>query len=376
MLPFRRRTLDIYIAKTFIVAYAVCAVSFIGLYVTIEAFAKLDRFLKQEGALPVILWRYYLAMIPTIYTNYMGPVLTSAAGLFTVTLFNRYNELDAAKAHGMSVYRFLGVIFILAGLLTGFTFYLQEKVLPAHRGPIRTALAFSKGKPLEPDPFFDAEHGLSIRVRRYETTSQVATGVEIWERYPDLDPKKHVYAKQMEWMPAAPGDEQNGVWQLHQVSVQRWDELGTLVINDDETGIDKLCSSFPKQMLETTLRPIDLESSDLDISYLSWTELKRQFQRQPYHKHLAVKLHHHFALPLAHILLLLLALPVVLKLGNRSILVGVAISVLICGTFFLLSSICMSIAQDSSFLSPVLAAWLPVMLFGALGITLFDQLRT
>jgi lipopolysaccharide export LptBFGC system permease protein LptF len=53
-----------------------------------------------------------------------------------------------------------------------------------------------------------------------------------------------------------------------------------------------------------------------------------------------------------------------------------AISFVICALYYLVSSICMNIANQSEGLSPILAAWLPVMLFGALGMTLFDHLPT
>jgi lipopolysaccharide export LptBFGC system permease protein LptF len=123
--------------------------------------------------------------------------------------------------------------------------------------------------------------------------------------------------------------------------------------------------------------PIDLESSDVEISYLSWHDLKTQYQRQPYHRHLAVKLHHHFAFPLSHIVLLLLGLPFVLGLGTKSGFLSIAVSFGICALFFVVSSICMSVANHpSEILSPILAAWLPVMLFGSIGITFFERLAT
>ncbi|MCZ6792917.1 MAG: LptF/LptG family permease [Planctomycetota bacterium] len=373
---FRLLTIDLYVSRTFLVSYAICAVSFVGLFVSIEAFAKLDRFLKQDSPLLVTLWRYHLAMIPTVFVHYIGPVLTAAAGMFTVTLLNRHNELTAVKAAGVSMYRILAPIFVIAALLTGFTFILQEDILPHFRGAIRTALAFSKARPLEPDPFLDDQYAQSIKVKQYSTTRRIGTAVEVLQSYPDMLPKTHIDARQLVWVPTGGHDGSEGYWELHHGSIQRWNENGGLITNENAEKFEKLKKVFKRRRLETSLRPIDLETSDLDISYLSWHELKTQYQRQKYHRHLAVKLHQHFAFPLAHILLLLLALPIVLKLESRSILLGVAVSVVIGAAFYFLSSICLSIAHHSEFFSPVLAAWLPVMLFGSLGITLFDGLPT
>ena len=122
--------------------------------------------------------------------------------------------------------------------------------------------------------------------------------------------------------------------------------------------------------------PIDLESSDQDIAYLSWGELKTQLKRQPSQRHLEVKLHHHVAFPLAHLFLPALAIPLVLGSGTRNILLAVAMGVLLCAGFYLLSSLSMSTALHSSHFSPLLSTWLPVLFFGALGVTMIAHMKT
>jgi lipopolysaccharide export LptBFGC system permease protein LptF len=74
--------------------------------------------------------------------------------------------------------------------------------------------------------------------------------------------------------------------------------------------------------------------------------------------------------------LLFLGIPFVLNLRNRSGFLSLAMSFGICALFYLVSSICMNIANQSEVLDPILAAWLPIMLFGSVGITMFDHLPT
>ena len=373
--PWPLKTIDLYVARVFLLSWIACAVSFIGLFVIIEAFAKLDRFLKQEGSFFGSVFRYYGAMVPTIYTNYMGPILTSAAALFAVTLLHRHNEVQALKSAGVSVYRILAPIFVFAALFVGLTFWLQEVVLPNNRESIRSALAISKSKPLEPEAYYDSENGLHIQVGQYSTTRKLGSRVKVSQRHEMNDKAKmQIDANQMEWVADSPGDEENGQWLLHDGSIQRWDEAGNLVINSNARNFERLKAFFPAMKLETTLRPIDLETSNKDISYLSWSQLRAQFKRQDYHRHLAVKVHHHFAFPMAHLLLLFLSLPFVLKLQNRSVFLGMAAAFLIGAAFYLVSSVCASIAIEGNYFSPTFAAWLPVMLFGALGLTLFDRM--
>jgi len=372
----RVRTLDLYTIRLFAFAYGVCAVSFMGLFILIETFAKLDRFLRPGTSLLSALSQYFVAMIPTVYVSFMGPVLTLAAAMFTLTALLRQNELTPAKAAGISVYRMLLPIFALAGLLALLTFYLQDRVIPEFKDPIRSALAISRARPLNPPPYFDTENGYLIRVSEYSTTRKIAQGVEVSERYADGKAKRQIDANKMEWVPQDPKNDSDGYWRLHDGSVQRWDDQGNLVVNASASEFQRLKAVFSKRTLQTSLRPIDLEASDVEISYLSSHDLRTQYQRQPYHSHLAVKLHHHFAFPFSHIILLLLGIPFVLHFQSRNVFVSLLCCFAICALFFLVSSISMSIANHSDIFSPILAAWLPVMLFGALGITLFDHLPT
>lgn len=368
--------MDIYVSRQFLAAYAVCLVSFMGLFILIEAFAKLERFLSQDTPLIVALLKYHVAMVPTVYANYLGPILTLAAGMFTMTHMNRRNELAPLKAAGVSVYRVMVPIFLLAILLMGFSFYLKDSVIPRFKDPIRAALALSRSKPLTPPPYFDRNHGYYIKVHEYSTTRKIGQGVEVSTLHPNGKISMQIDANSMEWVPAGSPDSDEGIWLLREGSIQRWDDMGNLVLNVAATRFERLKEPFKRRELDTSLRPIDLEASDLDISYLSWRDLRRQYERQPYHKHLAVKLHQHFAFPLAHVILLFLGLPFVLNIGSKSTFLSIAMSFLICALFYFTCTVCMNVSNQSDLLSPILAAWLPVMLFGSVGITMFDHLPT
>ena len=372
----RIKTVDLYVVRLFLASYLACFIIFAGFFIAIEFSFKFDRFMREDENIFSTLLKYNLAMIPTVFTNFMGPILTSAAGLFTVTLLNRNNEIQALKTNGMSTYRLLLPIFAMSFLLIGLTFYLQEVVLPGQRNSIRTALAISKSKLLEPETYYDSTNGLQIEVGQYSTTAQLGSMVKILELHQNAKAKRHLSAKRIEWMRTGPPGSEEGHWNLYEGSIQNWNNRGNLVLNNSSSGGERLKKEFAQRKLETTMRPIDLEASNREISYLSWKQLRSQFKRQSYHRHLAVKLHHHFAFPLAHILLLFLGLPFVLKLENRSIFLGLVASFLIGAAFYLVTSVCASIAIDGNYFSPTLAAWFPIMLFGALGLTLFDSIPT
>ena len=82
-------------------------------------------------------------------------------------------------------------------------------------------------------------------------------------------------------------------------------------------------------------------------------------------------MHTRFAFPIANVVLLLLGIPFIMRRGNHSVLIGVGVAILISAAYLLVSTICADLG-NKDILPAELAAWLPVLFFGALGLVLFD----
>ena len=89
---------------------------------------------------------------------------------------------------------------------------------------------------------------------------------------------------------------------------------------------------------------------------------------------LGVKLHRRFAFPLANFILLLLGLPFVMRSESQSIILGLSMALAL-GTGYLIFTVICAHLGNVGGLNPMLSAWLPVLFFGALGLTLFDSIE-
>jgi lipopolysaccharide export system permease protein len=372
------RTMDLYVARIFLAAYFACGFSFTGMYIMLEALTKLERFLKLDDPLWISLPRYHMAMIPTIFASYLGPILTTAAAVVTAVVLHRSNEINPLRACGVSSHRILAPIFVLAAAFAGLNYWLQEAAIPRLRVPIRQAISLTHEGALKPDPFFDSEGNQLIKIREYSPAVQVGRGVEVTKVYPNARYKEKIDASEIVWEPdpGTSGGPDRGRWILYNGSIQRWNEEGELIENREAEEFARLKEPFQKRELPGGLLPIDLETADQDIAYLSYSELNTQWARQQSQRHLLVKVHHHLAFPLAHLLLPAIAIPLVLLLGTRSVLVATGSAILVCAAFYLISSLAMSTAVHSDRFSPLLSAWLPVLLFGALGVTMTANMKT
>mgnify|MGYP001346064091 FL=1 len=122
------KILDKYIVKYFILPFIYCLAVFIVLYIIIDLFGHLDEILKQNIKMG-ILWEYYISMIPLIIMQ-TAPVASLISAIYVLGTLNKYGEITAMRAAGISIHRIL-MPFIYIGLaITILIFALSEKVLP------------------------------------------------------------------------------------------------------------------------------------------------------------------------------------------------------------------------------------------------------
>ncbi|MFQ5653540.1 MAG: LptF/LptG family permease [Planctomycetota bacterium] len=367
------RSIDRYLMRHFLVAYAICATAILSLFVVIEGISRLDKFLKEDEALLLVFVRYFMATIPIYFSQYLGPVFTLMAGMFAITILNKGHELTPLKAAGLSMGRILAPFFLSAILLAAAMFIVQEEVIPRLKDQIRVATAYGKNsKAISPDLISDS-FGTLIHVGRYFPHQKRGRNVNVQTRHAsNLSGKELIAAREIVWEETKGGE---GYWLLLDGSIQHWDDQGRMIPNPDAEGEGIYLQRFEEMRLRTDMRPVDLESSDREIPYLSFLELRNQYKRRPHLKHLEVKLHQRFAFPLANVILLLLGLPFVLRGENRSITLGVTAAIAIAGAYLITSTLCSDLGNKEQ-LPPILAAWLPVLFFGALGLTLFDGIES
>jgi lipopolysaccharide export LptBFGC system permease protein LptF len=89
---------------------------------------------------------------------------------------------------------------------------------------------------------------------------------------------------------------------------------------------------------------------------------------------LDTKLHERLASPWRPLIVVLIALPFGAAAGRRNVYVGVASSIVICFTYYVLAQVGLALGAGG-YIWPVLAAWMPNLFFAALGTFLIYQVR-
>lgn len=370
------RMTDRYVLRTFVASYIPLAGTMILLFVIADAFTRLDKFLKGPGPVLATIANYYAAMLPMLFIRF-GSFITLAAGMFAIARLQRNNEVVPIKAGGISIHRFVLPLFGCSAILAGVAFLDSEILIPRMADQIRVATRYQKRKDIVPGILRDAA-GNTLYAARYRPETKTL----LWATFRTFDPDGSealvYFADRALW------NAEKRHWLLEDGIVR---DLRTLTHTalplEAKAGPPprfeqvRLGSGEEGRVIETGIMPIDVESLWESVSLLSFGDLRAQYLRQRYLPRLRVQLHDRITGPLAHVVLMLIGLPFVLREGGgrASVFVGLLALILICAGYFVITFISHAMGAQGV-VSPLVAAWAPIVVFGLAGIWQLGRVRT
>ena len=364
----RMRLLDRYLMRELLVPLFYCLVGFQIFWLAFDLFGNLQAY--QDHNLG---WRKIteisLLRVPHFLTMVL-PIALLLALLYTLTNLVRHNELVAMRAAGVSLSRLCAPFFVVALLLGGLVFVATEYLFPnAHEKSERifhTGQAGANQWLEEPVDFRNDALGQVWHIKRYNpaTGEMVEPNVK-WKTekaYTELD------AKRAEWA----GD----TWIFHKVQMQIFEppdtDLPRLVFTNQLEG--RMVGGNPAQLqAEIKIARLSQIEAAKRLS-LSLADILAYRKLHPKLKGkkaalLMTQFHGRIAQPFTCLVVVLVALPFGATSGRRNLFAGVASSVGICFAYFILQRLGLALGTGQ-YLHPILAAWLPNLVFALTGLIL------
>ena len=354
------RKLDTYVVSSLLADFVVTAFALSGMFVVIDLFQNLGRFIvlgPLDAAATVL--KYYAFFVPINIPD-MFPAITLIGAGLTLARHSKANELLAMKASGISMYRVMVPIFVCACLLAIVATLNREWVVPKFwqkfdklQRTLGDSVLTARGTVEDP------VNNMVVRVWEYDRKKGTMKTIDIWQHYDNKVLKFWIKAERGQWK----GSE----WHLSGVMKHDFSE------DNKPLGFKRLQT----YIIETSLAPKDLEVVSIDPSALSFFELRQFCKDHPESHLLHVNLHERAAYPLKGIVLLLLGIPFMVGFDglNRSRFMGILNCVIVCAVFYTLGFVASHFGINGR-LHPILAAWIPTIMFGAVGLLLFDSMRT
>jgi lipopolysaccharide export system permease protein len=389
------RILDRYIVKSFFINYMLALGVMVGMYTLLDLIVNFENFAKgataaadrsNAGAMAILgdMADYYAYQLLVIFQQVSGAIPLVAAG-FTMWRMTRAQELTAMLASGVSLYRVAAPIVLVSMAFSALNILNQEfvishpfvieKLLRKHDQVNKTVTrtdpiyhVVDRDNSLISAASYDPGHKAGENGAR-QASPPTLKGVFIMMRDKFGMPIRHTVAESGTW--EVPPGEVTEAWVLRNVVVE--DDI------PDASGERHVTMVAPTQTYITGITPaqLDLIFQKKAVDYLSSAKLHDliEFSAPSNRLTLEKMMHLRFTQPLMNIVMLLIGIPFLLTREPNRLVVNMFYCVAVSGVVFISTFVIFQMAGNQ-IPYPLLAAWLPVMIFGPFSLVMMDMIKT
>jgi len=374
------RLLDRYLLRELLTPLGYCLCGFLLFWISSDLFEKLGQ-LQKRGLRPLDIAEYYLVALPEFLVLVL-PIALLLALLYALTNHARHQEITAIRAAGVSLWR-LSLPYFGVGLLASLALFVTNEFwAPACDDQAQAIMR----RRLPPDPsapsrnehrnlcFENTRDGRRWRIGVYNTD----TGEMI---EPAVYPAERDGSKPWE-LRAERARRIDGVWTFYNaVAFKEAAETNlppvpvlrtnVLAVPEFSETPEEIASEIKirDSMTMRAAKKADVPIQDL----LNYLHLHPQLSPSD-RSWLDTKLAGRLAAPWTCLVVVLIAIPFGVVGGRRNVFVGVASSIVICFSYFVLLQLGLALGTSGR-LPAWLAAWFPNLAFGLAGLLMAARVR-
>lgn len=354
------KTIDTYIIRKFISTFFYTIGLIILIAVIFDLSEKLDDFLDNGISLKQIIFDYYFNFIP-YFAVLFSPLFTFVSVIYFTSRMAANSEIIAILSSGISLKRVLLPYFIGAFIIALFSFTLQNYILPDSRKHlldfeeeygINSSKRYNTGK----DIHQQIEPGVFLYVRTFYTGNNSASTVTL-EKFENNILISKLSAKRMLW------DTTINKWTFVDYYIRNINGLEEEIIKGKrlDTTLNILPNDFKKQV--KIIETMDLKELNVFIEeqIMQGNDNVISFLLEKYKR---------TSSPFAAFVLTIIGLTVSMRKTRGGTGGHIAIGVAISFAFILFMQFSSQFAIGGS-LNPMLAIWLPNIIFSFVAIFLY-----
>lgn len=360
------RLLDRYILVQLIVPFLIGLFTF-AIIILGDVARQLGAALLGSNVPPLLIAKYLVYNAPHALSWSM-PVGTVVGVAMSVTLLSNHGEITAIRAGGVSFPRLCRSIIVAGLVASALSFYFGEYLAPPASRKAREAFSqIGLAQPIvqeQNNVFFRDEAGQRIfYVGHMNPQTNELERITIWTKDAEGLIRSITTAKWAEvrgnvWylregasvMLDAQGDQQGAVQKFREQEIKLWAAL--------------------QDYYASRRTPFEMSASELGEMINTVGPAGRDTHR------LRVQYHFKYSIPLACLIFAMIAAPVSFRFARHGSFVGIVIAVLIVFLYNGVRSWTLAFGlAETQPLDPILAGWIPDVLFGALGIGLLASTR-
>ena len=358
--------LDRYVGAHFFGSYCTTLGLMVGLFMILDLAGKVDHYFepwKDGTQVPFsTVLHYGMLNLPYQFLQ-IAPFVTLIAGMFTVNRLLRKNEVVAMLSAGVSVHRLLLSVYIGGAVIGLGMFALREGVrfgFAEERDALMDMLEEQRDERIIENLVVRDVSGSIVVLDQFYPGSLSAAeprivGLHVRQRQGDS--YLSIRASRAKWV----GKDlmlEDGLRQ---------------VISEEETEVEEVYRLVGVDVTPSIALTYNrAQSEPLELAF---SEIEELIRREPDNPAWRTLWHYHLTFSLANLVLLLVGLPLMFDFERGGGSERMALGGLLCVFYFGIDFVLRSFGLSGG-LSPILAAWLPVLFFGSLGAALVDSVRT
>jgi len=356
------RPLDRYVLSEFLKILAATALGFPILVIVIDVTESLQKYLFRQIP-PLDIAKAYVFGVPETMFQVL-PAAVLFATVFSIGGFTRHSEISAAKASGISFYRFIGPIAWGAAIATVLGLLLGAAMPAANSRRDVLLKEKQSGEAVTRSNFtFATEQGRVYKIASADASTGSLDRVEIDRKgnWPDY-PTYVIFARTGHWTPRRGWMLKNGV-----VHVLTGDSSNFTVSFDSLR--DRHLTEPPKNLLANQKAPEEMGYRDLGNFIQSMERSGTDVNQLRVERMLKI------AIPATCVIIMLFGAPLATSNQRGGAAYGVGVSLGTTVIFLMLVQLTQAVG-GKGLVNPEFAAWLPGILFLLVGAVLLARVRT
>lgn len=355
------KILDKYLIKKFLSTYVFAVFIIVLVIVVIDFVEKNDNFIEHNAPTKAIFLQYYANLAP-YWANYISPLMIFISTVFFTAKLASHTEIVAILSTGTSFRRLMYPYILGSSIVAIFSFFMVGWILPKAN---KTRIAF-ENQYIE-DKYYFADRDIHMAVDKniyaylssYDNTSKTAyeftlEKVENNQLIEKLTSRRAVYIDSIK------------KWQLYDYKIRKIGILkDQLKIASGTVPLDTAINMFPS----------DFENTNNIHETMTIPQLRKQialvnsrgaegveiFQIEYYQR---------FATPFAVIILSLMGLIVSARKTRGGVGLQIAIGFVLAFVYILFYIMSKGIAESGN-MPPLLAVWLPNLVFSSIATVMY-----
>jgi lipopolysaccharide export system permease protein len=360
------RPLDRYVFGEFFKIFLGTALGFPVLVVIIDLVDNLEKYLNRQIPRGDIALSYLYFLPESAFM--VVPAAVLFATVFAIGSFTRHAEITAAKASGMSFYRMILPIFIGATLAFGIDLALGElmPVTTRMRNELLRDVRVTDTQ-VRNNFAFAGELGRVYKIAQMISDRRMINSIQIERKGNGPAYPTYLLSAESAVFDTAASDGRQ--WKLMKGQMNIVSDTGISFMLQFESGHDTHFTERPQDMMRAPRSPQEMRYEELSrfiaAAERSGTDVNT----------LRVERMLKIAIPAACIIIALFGAPLATSTQRGGAAYGVAVSLGTTIVFLLAVQLTKAVGKQG-IISPEVAAWIPGIAFGLIGLVLLARVRT